>query len=252
VGERSAFCVLPNADSANLLFVQTPEPEQIRIIISETSRYNNQRATIKEQNHEDSVPPRSLVDPARLHRWNPCSDISRWCLPCSQFVSILLQVGFGLKLSEKKSRSYLRDRRLHARVSPLTSAIGPIFRSKNPGPGEPGPYDTWTPDFSANFGFSSMASAQIAMDHFNERNPSVVPQLADLGNCSVYFHPQVVADTRFNNEVATEAVVDSVQRQCTADKQIPCGVVGPAAKKVANHVQSITGALHFSKCCFTN
>jgi hypothetical protein len=97
-----------------------------------------------------------------------------------------------------------------------------------------------------------MAAAQIAMDHFNERNSSVVPQLADLGNCSVYFTPQVIADTRFNHEVATEAVMDSVQRQFTADKQIPCGVIGPAALRAAFHLQSITGALNIPQMMFYN
>jgi hypothetical protein len=95
-----------------------------------------------------------------------------------------------------------------------------------------------------------MAAAQIAMDHFNERNPSVVPQLADLGNCSLYFPPQVVADTQFDHLVSTEAVTDTLQRQCTADKQIPCGVIGPAIDRAAVHLQSIAGALKIPQMVF--
>jgi hypothetical protein len=95
-----------------------------------------------------------------------------------------------------------------------------------------------------------MAAAQIAMDHFNERNPSVVPQLADLGNCSVYFPAQAVADTQFNHLVSTEAVINTVQRQCTVDKQVPCGVIGPASDRAAVHLQSIAGALRIPQMLF--
>jgi hypothetical protein len=95
-----------------------------------------------------------------------------------------------------------------------------------------------------------MAAAQIAMDHFNERNPSVVPQLADLGNCSVYFPGQVVADTQFDHLVSTEAVINTVQRQCTTDKQVPCGVIGPAIDRAALHLQSIAGALKIPQMVF--
>jgi hypothetical protein len=133
------------------------------------------------------------------------------------------------------------------------STAGSTFRSKRPGPGEPNPnapYSTWTADVTANFGFASMAAAQIAMDHFNERNPSVVPQLADLGNCSVYFPAQAVADTQFNHLLSTEAVINTVQSQCTADKQVPCGVIGPALDRAAVHLQSITGALRIPQMLF--
>jgi hypothetical protein len=97
-----------------------------------------------------------------------------------------------------------------------------------------------------------MAAAQITIDHCNERNPSVVPQLADLGNCSVYFPPQVIANTRFNHKVATEAVIDYVQRQFTSNKQIPCGVIGPAALRAVFHLQSISGALNIPQMMFYN
>jgi hypothetical protein len=95
-----------------------------------------------------------------------------------------------------------------------------------------------------------MAAAQIAMDHFNERNPSVVPQLAALGNCSVYFPPQVVADTQFDDLVSTEAVINTLQRQCTADKQVPCAVIGPANDRAVTHLQSIAGALKIPQMVF--
>lgn len=36
------------------------------------------------------------------------------------------------------------------------------------------------PPYMANFGYTHMAAALLAVDHFNARNPVVVPQLAEL------------------------------------------------------------------------
>lgn len=96
-----------------------------------------------------------------------------------------------------------------------------------------------------------MAATQIAIKHFNDRNPAVVPQIAELGNCSVYFPHQVVANTEFDHSAATSALLDNIDSQCsTQTKTTPCAVVGPTHGRAATHLQSITGALKIPQMVF--
>ena len=62
-----------------------------------------------------------------------------------------------------------------------------------------------------------MASALIAVDHFNERNPAVVSELSSL-DCNISIGNISVLDTGTNNHLAIEDLV-SLQR--------PHAIVGP-------------------------
>ncbi|CAB9518514.1 Gamma-aminobutyric acid (GABA) B receptor [Seminavis robusta] len=68
-------------------------------------------------------------------------------------------------------------------------------------------YPRWPPTLLANYAYSYMAAAQLAMDHFNARDTTVVPELSQLQDCAVYFPPQVVVDSGFQDTRAVMSVL---------------------------------------------
>jgi Receptor family ligand binding region len=77
---------------------------------------------------------------------------------------------------------------------------------------------------SLNVGFFQLAAALMAIDHFNERNSAIVPELKDLQDCSIRYAYDnlVVMDT---GTMETNAV-DTLLRALDAKKQLPNAVCG--------------------------
>ncbi|GKY95839.1 hypothetical protein MPSEU_000544500 [Mayamaea pseudoterrestris] len=75
-------------------------------------------------------------------------------------------------------------------------------------------------DASSNFGFDHMAAALLAMQHFNDRNSTVVPELANYSDCSVYFdlNNSKFFDSGTRNHQAAQALV--------AQEDQPCAIAG--------------------------
>ena len=73
-----------------------------------------------------------------------------------------------------------------------------------------------------NAGFSHMAGALMAMDHFNGRNSAIVPELKDLGNCDIRFN--INASVFSNTDTVTHQAAQSFVRK---DQGEMCGIVGP-------------------------
>lgn len=69
------------------------------------------------------------------------------------------------------------------------------------------------------FGFSRMAAALLAVDHFNGRNPAVMPELADL-DCNNVQLPEPKC-SNFGS------VGKTVRYLATVNKGDFCGIVGP-------------------------
>jgi hypothetical protein len=81
---------------------------------------------------------------------------------------------------------------------------------------------------AAVVGFSHMAGALMAMEHFNARNASVVPELANFSTslCNVYFDMETstVYDTgSFTHKAATSLV----NKSSPAAFIPPCAIAGP-------------------------
>jgi hypothetical protein len=66
-----------------------------------------------------------------------------------------------------------------------------------------------------------MASALLAMEHFNDRNTEVVPELAELENCPFRFdlNKSKVFDTGTVGHMASKALFSS--------GELPCAIAGP-------------------------
>jgi hypothetical protein len=73
----------------------------------------------------------------------------------------------------------------------------------------------------ANPGFAHMASALLAMEHFNDRNTEVVPELAEFDSCPFRFdlNKSRVFDTGIVGHMASKALFSS--------GELPCAIAGP-------------------------
>jgi Receptor family ligand binding region len=85
---------------------------------------------------------------------------------------------------------------------------------------------------TAVVGFSHMAAAFLAMEHFNARNASVVPQLANLStsSCNVWFDMDAsnVYDTQsFTHKAAISLVNSGGGGATTSPFPRPCAIAGP-------------------------
>lgn len=78
----------------------------------------------------------------------------------------------------------------------------------------------------------------LAIEHFNNRDPSVVSELAELGNCSVYFPTPRIVDSRLDDVASTLALWGA----SSADEP-PCGVAGPWNRDNSEVIESILSAL---------
>ena len=75
-----------------------------------------------------------------------------------------------------------------------------------------------------NQGFSYMSVALLAIDHFNSRNSTVVPELADLTSCNVQFDTNL--SRIFDSSVVTHLASDSLS-PLLQEEIIPCAIAGP-------------------------
>lgn len=82
------------------------------------------------------------------------------------------------------------------------------------------------PSYMVDFGYTHMAAALLAIDHFNGRNPVVVPQLAGplAQECSVTLPEPVFSNTNAVVENTASFLVD-------VSKGEYCGMVGPFNNK---------------------
>jgi Receptor family ligand binding region len=87
---------------------------------------------------------------------------------------------------------------------------------------------TWTLTGQArnltNQGFSHMSAALLAVEHFNSRNATVVPELANLTSCNVRFDTNLsrVLDSSVATHLASESLLPLLQQEI-----VPCAMAGP-------------------------
>ena len=91
----------------------------------------------------------------------------------------------------------------------------------------------------SNIGFSQMAAALMAAEHFNSRDSSVVPELAELGDCQIAI------------EIPNTSVFDTVPLSHIASQNLvargvtPCAVVGPSTDEVAWELSAVAQAAQY-------
>jgi len=78
------------------------------------------------------------------------------------------------------------------------------------------------------------------MDHWNNRDTAVVPELANVENCTVHFPDPKYADSHSDGANSVKALWDAIQ---TDNSYRPCAVLGPLEEKATLNLQSALAAL---------
>lgn len=102
-------------------------------------------------------------------------------------------------------------------------------------------YNPWTPSIAVQVSFGYAAAALLAMDHFNARNDTVVPELADLDeDCTVYFPDPKYADSYTDGGMSVKAFFDAMEEK----PEHYCAVLGPLNVEANLKLRSALRALN--------
>ena len=105
-------------------------------------------------------------------------------------------------------------------------------------------------DAFSKVGWDYMAASHLAMQHFNDRDPVVVPELADLGNCSLKIPMETskVFDSAFSRSASLRDLFSIMQppQLVKTDENTteveeyypPCGVLGPFDGEATERLES--------------
>lgn len=107
-------------------------------------------------------------------------------------------------------------------------------------------------DNCINMGWSHTVGAALAMEHFNQRNASIVPELADelYRQCPIYidWNRSVAFDTETFTHAAARGLLRHVTSQSASlqhdddDDHVPCAVVGPFHDRPALELSTLGAA----------
>jgi hypothetical protein len=94
------------------------------------------------------------------------------------------------------------------------------------------------------------------MDHFNARNGRVVPEIADMQQCSVYFPSPTILDSAMEGDTSVKALWMATAEttamaaaespnnstSTTSEPFVPCAVLGPMDTRATEEIGAITAA----------
>jgi Receptor family ligand binding region len=111
---------------------------------------------------------------------------------------------------------------------------GPFLQHANPGWEYYG-YGTWpSPRELAKASYSLMATAQMAADHFNARNPSIVPELGDFdlqySQCNITMPDHIYLNSGYDRGYAVSQMRKLLEEEAKEGRDSDnafCAVVGP-------------------------
>lgn len=102
-------------------------------------------------------------------------------------------------------------------------------------------YNAFSTSRTSQVSYSYAASTLLAMDHFNNRDASVVPELAGLdGRCSIYFPDPTLENSRADGAVSVRTLWDST---IANEASRPCAVVAPLLEDANYDLQPALSAL---------
>lgn len=111
-----------------------------------------------------------------------------------------------------------------------------------------GKYKRWTANTISMTGYTYSAAVLLAMDHFNNRDSSVVPEIAELPkNCSAFFtRNSKIVDDQLRDVRAGSEIVQSVS------KSAPCAILGPFDAVSASWTSVITASVGIPQVFYTH
>jgi hypothetical protein len=118
-------------------------------------------------------------------------------------------------------------------------------------------YGSW-PD-AATLGkasFSLMAAAELARKHFNERDATIVPELAQLGDCGILLETEkspggetLYIDSAYSRSTSVEKLLDMTIEAIGAGSNF-CGVVGPIEPRANEGVSVLSESLQIPQVAY--
>lgn len=85
-----------------------------------------------------------------------------------------------------------------------------------------GQYNLFSPQSVSRLSYSYAAAMMVAIEHFNNKNTSIVPELDDLHHCPVQLSP-VLVDSQADGKVSVRQLWDLTASESTK----PCAILGP-------------------------
>lgn len=113
-------------------------------------------------------------------------------------------------------------------------------------------YNPWNNASSAKFGFDSTAAALLAIQHFNNRDASIVAELGSL-ECSVTLTTLDVQDSRWDDDTSVRKSIEEAARprdSAVFGDDFPCVILGPSTEKPSAAVSTVTSALGLPQMVF--
>ena len=126
-----------------------------------------------------------------------------------------------------------------------------------------GDYKRWSAQSIGMTGYTYSAAALLAMNHFNCRDSTIVPELANLTNCTAYFPTDSesyrLRDSGLNNLVASQAILDaagySTSNGSDGNHSIAkpvCAIIGPYGDKPSFWTTSMTSSLNLPQVFYSS
>jgi hypothetical protein len=122
-------------------------------------------------------------------------------------------------------------------------------------------YGSW-PD-AATLGkasFSLMAAAELARKHFNERDAAIVPELAQLGGCSILLETEkspggetLYRDSAYSRSTVVAKLLNMTIEATEGGEQVGssfCGVVGPIDPRANEGVSVLSESLNIPQVAY--
>jgi hypothetical protein len=99
-------------------------------------------------------------------------------------------------------------------------------------------FERWDIKVSNQVAFSFAAALLLAIEHFNDKNPVVVPELAELSDCNVYIPDPEFVEARYDSEESIRRLWSAAEGE---DK--PCAILGALVEDITADLQSLLSAL---------
>lgn len=104
-------------------------------------------------------------------------------------------------------------------------------------------YNSWSNNITASVSYSYAAAALMAMDHFNNRDASIVPEISELdARCTIYFPEPTLTDSQADGSVSVRSLWDTSIESPTEENQF-CAVLAPLLENANYELQPIVSAL---------
>lgn len=86
----------------------------------------------------------------------------------------------------------------------------------------PGQYNVFSPQSVSRLSYNYAATMMMAIEHFNNKNTSIVPELENLNDCPVQLSP-VLVDSQADGKESVRQLWDLTASELTT----PCAILGP-------------------------